>query len=87
MFALLRLSQMFMDFLVNSVVPFFTEIPDGIDIFYFSFTLLDGFQLRTLTLPWLFGNITIAEFVLVYGLLGIFGIRLIKTLWDVLPIA
>lgn len=87
MFILLEWSQMFMDFMVNSVVPFFTEIPEGIDIFYFSFTLLDGFQLRTLTLPWLFGNYSFGEFILVYGLLGIIGIRLIKLVWDVLPIA
>ena len=82
---LFRLANLFRTFMVDRFVPFMTSVPDGIDIFYFTFSLVDGVQVRSYSLPWLFGSWTPAEFILVFGRLGFIGVRLFKVLFPIFP--
>ena len=82
----LKYAFLLRDFIVNTLVPFFTTVPDGIDTSYLGFTFAEGFTLRTYTIPWFFGDVTIGEFCLTIFIPTVIVIRLLKFLWDAIPL-
>lgn len=81
----LRFATNFLDFLRDTLVPFFTEVPKGLPYLYLEYSLVEGeFVWRVGQMPWLFGDVTFGEFLLVTGLTGMLVFRLIKFFTDII---
>ena len=81
----LRFASQFLGFLRDTLVPFFTEVPDGLPYIYLEYSLsARDFVWRVGHLPWLFGDVTFGEFLLVTGLTGLLVFRLIKFFLDII---
>lgn len=79
MFTVLDIANRFLAFVTYELVPFFTEVQDAISVPYFDvdWATLDV-TINHFNIPWFFGNLTIGEWLLIGGVIGIFGLRLIK---------
>lgn len=92
MTTLLHYADLLLDFFVNDLVPFLTVPPEHLNVFILWWGRFEvagistnGWHLKPLELPWLFGDISIGQLVLTVLIPVLIGIRLFKALWDALP--